>query len=133
MNARAALVGKPIERVEDFKLLRGEGSYVDDVHRDGMLHAAILRSSVAHGRINNVDVSAALALPGVHAAYTAADLGETVPRIPVRLFPHEGMDPFRQPVIADGKVRFVGEPIAIVIADTPAIAEDALELIENDE
>jgi carbon-monoxide dehydrogenase large subunit len=130
VSVRAALVGKPIERVEDFKLLRGEGSYVDDVHRDGMLHAAILRSSVAHGRINNVDVSAALALPGVHAAYTAADLGETVPRIPVRLFPHEGMDPFRQPVIADGKVRFVGEPIAIVIADTPAIAEDALELID---
>jgi carbon-monoxide dehydrogenase large subunit len=132
VNARASLVGKPIERVEDFKLLRGRGSYVDDVHREGMLHAAILRSSVAHGRIRSIDVNAALSLAGVHAVYTAADLGSAVPRIPVRLFPNEGMEPFRQPVIADSKVRFVGEPMAIVIAETPAIAEDALELIHVD-
>ncbi|ABD07809.1 Carbon-monoxide dehydrogenase [Rhodopseudomonas palustris HaA2] len=131
MNERVPLVGQPIERVEDPKLLRGLGSFVDDVHRDGMLHAAILRSSVAHGVIRRIDVTAARAMPGVHAVYTAEDIG-AVPRIPVRLFPNEAMEPFRQPVIADGKVRFVGEPMAIVIADTPALAEDALELIEAD-
>jgi carbon-monoxide dehydrogenase large subunit len=130
VNARTPLVGKPIERVEDLRLLRGRGSYADDVHREGMLHAAILRSSVAHGIIRRIDVSAARRLGGVHAVYTAEDIGQPVPRIPVRLFPNEGMEPFRQPVIADGKVRFVGEPIAIVVADTPALAEDALELIE---
>ena len=126
------LVGQPIERLEDLRLLRGRGSFVDDVHRDGMLHMAILRSSVAHGNIRSIDVSAARGLPGVHAVYTAEDIGRPVPRIPVRLFPNEGMEPFRQPVIADGKVRFVGEPIALVVADSPALAEDALELIEVD-
>lgn len=131
-NARAPLVGRPIERVEDLRLLRGRGNYVDDVHREGMLHAAILRSSVAHGTIRRIDVSAARGLDGVHAIYTAEDIGQPVPRIPVRLFPNDAMDPFRQPVIAEDKVRFVGEPIAIVIADTPALAEDALELIEVD-
>jgi len=132
VNATSPLVGKPIERVEDLKLLRGQGTYVDDVHRDGMLHAAILRSSVAHGHIRRVEVGEARALAGVHAVYAADDIGRPVPRIPVRLFPNQGMDPFRQPVIAEGKVRFVGEPIAIVIADTPAIAEDALELVQVD-
>jgi aerobic carbon-monoxide dehydrogenase large subunit len=126
------LVGQPIERLEDLRLLKGRGSFVDDVHRDGMLHMAILRSSVAHGNIRRIDISAARGLQGVHAVYTAEDIGRPVPRIPVRLFPNEGMDPFRQPVIADGKVRFVGEPIALVVADTPALAEDALELIEVD-
>jgi len=132
IDPRAPLVGQPIERIEDIRLLRGRGSFVDDVHREGMLHAAILRSSVAHGTIRDIDVSAARKLEGVHAVYTAEDIGRPVPRIPVRLFPNDGMDPFRQPVIAEGKVRFVGEPVAIVIADTPALAEDALELIEVD-
>lgn len=132
MSARIPLVGKPVERIEDRKLLLGRGSFADDIHRDGMLHAAILRSSVGHGLIRHIDVSAARALEGVHAVFSAEEIGRPVPRIPVRLFPNDGMDPFRQPVIADGKVRFVGEPIAIVIADTPAIAEDALELIEVD-
>jgi aerobic carbon-monoxide dehydrogenase large subunit len=132
IDPRAPLVGQPIERIEDIRLLRGRGSFVDDVHREGMLHAAILRSSVAHGTIRHIDVSAARKLEGVHAVYTAEDIGRPVPRIPVRLFPNDGMDPFRQPVIAEGKVRFVGEPVAIVIADTPALAEDALELIEVD-
>jgi carbon-monoxide dehydrogenase large subunit len=132
MSARQPLVGQPIERVEDFRLLRGKGRYVDDIHREGMLHAAILRSSVAHGIIRGIDVAAARALPGVHAVLTAEDIGLPVPLIPVRLFPNPDMEPFRQPVIATGKVRFVGEPMAIVIADSPALAEDALDLIEVD-
>jgi carbon-monoxide dehydrogenase large subunit len=132
MNDRGPFVGRPIQRVEDLRLLRGKGRYVDDIEREGQLHAAILRSSVAHGIIREIDVSSARKLPGVHAVITAADLGDVVPRIPVRLFPNEAMKPFHQPVMASDKVRFVGEPLALVVADTPAIAEDALELIVVD-
>lgn len=129
MSDHRPLVGQPIERIEDLRLLRGKGRFVDDIAREGMLHAAIYRSSVAHGVIRRIDVSRARILPGVHAVFTADDIGLPVPCIPVRLFPNPAMEPFRQPVIAYDKVRFVGEPIAIVIADTPAIAEDALDLI----
>lgn len=132
MNENGSFVGRPIQRVEDLRLLRGKGQYVDDIEREGQLHAAVLRSSVAHGIIREIDVSAARELHGVHAVITAAHFGDVVPRIPVRLFPNEAMKPFHQPVMASDKVRFVGEPIAMVIADTPAIAEDALELIEVD-
>jgi len=132
MNEHVPFVGRPIQRVEDLRLLRGKGRYVDDVERPGQLHAAVLRSSVAHGILRGIEASAARALPGVHAVITAADLGNIVPRIPVRLFPNEAMKPFHQPVIASDKVRFVGEPIALVVADTPAVAEDALELIAVD-
>ena len=130
MSDREPLVGRPIERIEDLRLLRGKGRFVDDVERKDVLHAAILRSSVAHGTIVRIDAEAARAMPGVHAVLTAQDFGSPVPHIPVRLFPHPDMEPFRQPVIAAGKVRFVGEPMALVIADSAAIAEDALELID---
>jgi aerobic carbon-monoxide dehydrogenase large subunit len=91
--------------VEDLRLLRGKGRYVDDIAREGMLHAAIFRSSMAHGVIRKIDVSDAKALPGVHAVLTAADIGPLVPLIPVRLFPNPDMELFRQPVIAYDKVR----------------------------
>ena len=131
MSVRTNLVGQPLQRIEDLRLLRGKGRYVDDIHREGMLHAAILRSSVAHGKLKGIDTSEAKTLPGVHIVITSEDLG-AVPHIPVRLFPNPDMEPFRQPVLADGKVRFVGEPIVLVIADSAAIAEDALELISVD-
>jgi aerobic carbon-monoxide dehydrogenase large subunit len=130
VSARVDLVGQPIERIEDLRLLRGKGRYVDDIERERLLHAAILRSSVAHGIIRSIDGSRARALAGVHAVLTAEDIGSPIPHLPVRLFPNPVMEPFRQPVIAYGKVRFVGEPMAVVVADSPAIAEDALELIE---
>jgi aerobic carbon-monoxide dehydrogenase large subunit len=129
MTAFNSFVGRPIERVEDLRLLRGRGQFVDDIERDGQLHAVMLRSSVAHGRIRSIDVSAARALPGVAAVITAADLGDRVPTIPLRLAPHASLTPFEQPVIAWDKVRYVGEPIAVVLAETPDIAEDALDLI----
>ena len=75
MSIRNSLIGSPIERLEDLRFLRGRGEYVDDVVRPGLLHAAILRSPVAHGRIRKIDTGAALALPGVHAVLTAADFG----------------------------------------------------------
>jgi carbon-monoxide dehydrogenase large subunit len=93
------------------------------------LHAAILRSSVAHGRIVAIDASAALRRPGVQAVITAADMGGSVPIVPMRLQPLPQFKPFEQPVIAHDKVRYVGEPVAVVLADSAAAAEDALEAI----
>jgi aerobic carbon-monoxide dehydrogenase large subunit len=132
MRTVNSLVGSPIERLEDLRFLRGRGQYVDDLARADMLHAAILRSSVAHGRIRSIDVSAARALAGVHSVITAKDIGNRVPRVPMRLQPLPDFEPFGQPVIAETKVRYVGEAIAVVLADTAGIAEDALGLIEVD-
>ena len=80
-------IGSPVERVEDLRFLRGRGEFVGDLRREGMLHAAILRSAVAHGRIRNIDVSRAKKVPGVHAVITAADLGDAIPLVPMRLQP----------------------------------------------
>ena len=126
------LVGSPVERVEDARLLRGQGQFVGDLARSDMLHAVLLRSAVPHGRIRSIDTAAALARPGVHAVITAREIGAPVPKIPMRLEPLADFKRFEQPVIADGKVRYVGEPIAVVVADTAAIAEDALEVITLD-
>src|SRR5437763_7384862 len=124
-----AYVGSPIERIEDLRFLRGHGRFVDDVYAFRPLHAAILRSSVAHGHIRSIDEGAVLARPGIHAVITAAEIGE-VPIIPMRQESLPAFKPYLQPVIARDKVRYVGEPIAVVIADEAALAEDALEAIE---
>jgi carbon-monoxide dehydrogenase large subunit len=124
-------VGSPIERLEDFRFLIGRGQYVDDLHSERMLHAVILRSSVAHGRVRAIDTVRARKMPGVHAVITAADIGE-VPTIPLRHDPTPAIRRFEQPVIANGKVRYVGEPIAVVIAESAALAEDALDAITVD-
>jgi carbon-monoxide dehydrogenase large subunit len=130
-RASNLFVGSPIERLEDLRFLTGRGQYIDDLAAEGMLHAAILRSSVAHGRIRSIDTKAALARPGVHAVITAADIGK-VPTIPLRHDPTPAIRRFEQPVIANGKVRYVGEPIAVVLADSAARAEDALEAVVVD-
>ena len=96
---------------------------------EGLLYAVILRSSVAHGRIVSIDASAALKIPGVHAVITAKDMPGGPPIVPMRLQPLPEFKPFEQPVIAHDKVRYVGEPIAVVLADSVAIGEDALEAI----
>ena len=83
MRTANSLIGNPIERIEDLRFLRGRGVYVDDVAAESVLHAAILRSSVAHGRIRAIDTRAALARPGVRAVITAADIG-AVPTITLR-------------------------------------------------
>jgi aerobic carbon-monoxide dehydrogenase large subunit len=130
-RAANALVGSPIERVEDLRFLRGKGEYVDDVTRPGLLHAVILRSAFAHGRIVAIDARAALARPGVYAVITAADIG-SVPTIPLRQEQLEAFKPFEQPVIATGRVRYVGEPMAVVVAESAALAEDACEAVAID-
>jgi aerobic carbon-monoxide dehydrogenase large subunit len=131
MNITAAsLIGQPIDRAEDRRFLTGSGRFVDDLERDGMLHAVILRSAVAHGRIVRIDASRALARTGVHAVITAGEIGATIPVIPLRLANLPEFAPYFQPVIAKDKVRFVGEPIAVVVAESQALAEDALEAID---
>src|SRR5882672_2269444 len=109
-----AFVGSPVERLEDPRFLRGRGQYVDDLVRDNLLHAVILRSSVAHGRIRSIDI------------------GAVIPRIPLRQESSPAFKPFEQPVIAHDKVRYVGEPVAVVLADSAAAAEDALDAIVLD-
>ena len=132
MRTVNSFIGSPIERLEDLRFLRGRGEYVDDLVRPGMLHAAILRSAVAHGRIRSIDVARAMTLPGVHSVITAADLGVPVPQVPMRLQPLPEFAPFAQPVIAHDKVRYVGEALAVVLAESAALAEDALEAIDVD-
>jgi aerobic carbon-monoxide dehydrogenase large subunit len=125
-------VGSAVERREDLRFVRGRGQYVDDLRPDGLLHAVILRSSVAHGRIRSVDAVAALKIAGVHAVITARDMLGGPPRIAMRLQPLPEFKPFEQSVIADTKVRYVGEPIALVLATSVAVGEDALDRIVVD-
>jgi carbon-monoxide dehydrogenase large subunit len=125
-RATNALIGSPIERIEDFRFLTGRGQYVDDLSFAQMLHAVIMRSPLAHGRIRSIDKSAALACPGVHAVITAADIGAPIPAIPLRQDSAPALRAFEQPVIAHDKVRYVGEPLAVILAETQAAAEDAL-------
>jgi aerobic carbon-monoxide dehydrogenase large subunit len=121
-------IGAPIKRVEDFRFLRGHGEYVADLAHAEILHAAILRSPVAHARIRAIDLKPALTIAGVHAVITATEIG-TVPKIPLRLQPSSATEPFCQPVIAPDRVRYVGEPIAVVLAVSAARAEDGVEAI----
>jgi aerobic carbon-monoxide dehydrogenase large subunit len=125
-------VGRSVRRVEDARLLRGAGRFVDDVDRPGQLWMRVVRSPSAHADLRGVETAAAGELPGVRAVVTAADF-DSVPRIPVRLGPFDQpLDDFLQPVLADGRVRYVGEPIAVVVADDPYVAEDAAELVACD-
>jgi len=134
--AAGPYIGRSVQRVEDLRLLRGLGRYADDVMLPGMLHAAMLRSSVAHDRLRGIDATAARAMPGVHAVITATEIaggpGKAVPTVPLRLQPLPCMEPYRQPVIVQDRIRHVGEVLAIVVADTLALAEDAMEAIELD-
>jgi len=123
-------IGSPMERREDLRFLRGRGQYVDDLAPQNLLYAVILRSAVAHGRIVSIDTSAALKIAGVRAVITAKDMPSGPPIIPMRLQPLPEFKPFEQPVIAHDKVRYVGEPIAVVLATSVAIGEDALETID---
>ncbi len=122
--------GEAITRNEDQRLLVGQALFVDDVELPGLLHAAVLRSQVAHARIVNIDVSAALKRAGVIAAYTAADLGAYWQPGPLLVPPPPiagiTFNQRTQVPLAKDKVRHVGEPLAIVIAETRYIAEDAL-------
>jgi aerobic carbon-monoxide dehydrogenase large subunit len=131
VKAIGGAIGQPIERVEDERLLQGQGQYAGDLQRDSMLHAAIFRSPVPHGLIRKIDFQKAKAMPGVSAVFTAADI-TPMRRIPLRQDAVDSVEPYFQPVIAHEKVRYVGEPLAVVVADTPAHAQDASETIVLD-
>ena len=129
----AAMLGSPIKRREDPRLITGQATYVDDIKIPGMLHMAVLRSPYGHARITSIDTSAARQHPGVVAVYTAEDLKGVVGNIAIAV-PlgkiAEGMG--NRGALADGKVRFYGDPVAVVIADDRYTARDARDLIEVD-
>ncbi len=123
-------IGQSVRRFEDPRLLTGQSSYVDDMKLPGLLHAVVLRSIHAHANIRSIDVSAAGQLPGVVAVFTAADIQDLAVEIPTRT--NTGADEFnppRHPVLASDKVCYVGQAVAVVIAEDPYTAADALEQI----
>lgn len=121
-----SVVGRAVERTEDSRLVRGQGEFVADVMRPGQVHARLVRSRVPHARIVNVDLEAARAVPGVLAAVSAQDAPElTDLRIPVRLHPPPDAVTAAQPPLAGEYVRYVGEPVAVVVAEDPRVAEQA--------
>ena len=123
------VVGRSLWRKEDRRLLTGGSCFVDDFERPGALHAAILRSPHAHARIVAIDASAALEDERVVDVVTSDDLPHPLPRIPMRMFRIDGMERLLQSPLAEDLVRYSGEPVAVVLADSRYAAEDALELI----
>ena len=125
-------IGAPIRRKEDRRFLTGRGQFVDDVKLPNALHAAIVRSPHAHARIVSVDTSAAREMPGVFDVLTFEDIAAAVvPRpIPVRLRAYSDLLKFLQYPLAHGKVHYVGDPVAVVLADSRYLAEDAADVVD---
>jgi aerobic carbon-monoxide dehydrogenase large subunit len=128
----ASSVGRAVLRKEDPELLRGGARFVDDLHGADALEAAVLRSPHAHARIGRIDATAARAMAGVIDVLTAVDLPGGGPLIPMRMYGRPGMERFLQRPLAAEKARYVGEPIALVVATSRYVAEDALERIAVD-
>jgi carbon-monoxide dehydrogenase large subunit len=129
----AAMLGTSIKRREDPRLITGQATYVDDIKLLGMLHMAVLRSPYGHARINSINTQPALDHPGVVAVYTAADLKGKVANIAVAVpLGHIANGMGTRGPLAEGKVRFYGDPVAVVIADNPYTARDAIDMIEVD-
>ena len=125
-------IGKPMKRVEDPRFIQGKGKYVANLQIPGMLHAAIVRSPHAHAKINSIDTSAALAMPGVVGVYTGADLAaDGVGGLPCGFNP-PGIKTAPHPVLAIGKVRHVGDGVAVVIAENRYAAQDAADAVQVD-
>jgi CO/xanthine dehydrogenase Mo-binding subunit len=124
-----AVIGRSVKRLEDRPLLLGQGRFAADISFPGQWHMRVVRSAVAHGKILSIDAAAAHALPGCHAVWTAADVAH-LPPIGFRLTGLVELEPYRQFVLAKGVVRYVGEPVAVVFASDPYVAEDAAELVE---
>ena len=126
-------VGQSVRRFEDHRLLTGQGSYVDDMKLPGLLNAVVLRSLHAHANIRSIDVSAANRVPGVVAVFTAADIQDLAVEIPTRT--NTGADEFnptRHPLLASDKVCYVGQAVAVLIAEDIYTAADALDQIVVD-
>ena len=128
MTGDGPFVGRSVLRLEDRPLVMGQGRFAADVSFAHQLHMRLVRSTHAHGRIVAIDIARARAAPGVIALWTAADVTD-IPPIDFRLTRIEGLEPYRQPILAKDHVRYVGEPLAVVFATDPYGAEDAGELV----
>src|SRR5262245_47381097 len=128
------LIGSRIPRIEDEPLLRGQGRFIDDMTVPGLLHAAFVRSPHAHASIRRVNKDAALALPGVRAVLTLDDLAPALAQRRMMRHSNSGtpLDRMWSFALANGEVSYVGETVAIVIADSRYLAEDAAALVEVD-
>jgi CO/xanthine dehydrogenase Mo-binding subunit len=122
------VVGQPVTRLEDAPLVRGRGLFAADVCFPRQLHMRVVRAQVAHGRILGIDTTAARALPGFVAAWTHDDVRD-IPPIPFRATKVGGLEPYCQPILARDRVRYVGEPVAVVFAEDAYVAEDAADLV----
>ncbi|MDG6902350.1 MAG: xanthine dehydrogenase family protein molybdopterin-binding subunit, partial [Nitrososphaerota archaeon] len=129
LKRQQSLIGQPLKRVEDPRLLTGGGKFTDDLVFPHMLYAYFVRSVYAHARIVSVNASAATAHPGVKLVITGKDLGQDVGEMP-GLAPWQHGKPTHRPVLAVDTVNFVGEPLGVVVADDPLAAEDAAEIVE---
>jgi CO/xanthine dehydrogenase Mo-binding subunit len=123
-------IGRSVARLEDPPLVTGRGCYAGDISFPHQLHMRIVRANIAHGRIRSIDARPAAAVPGVRAVWTAADID--VGPIDFREGRIEKLEPFRQPVLARERVRYVGEPLAAVFAEDPYVAEDAADQVVAD-
>ena len=121
-------LGKGVRRIEDPPLLKGMGRFAADISFDGQLHMRVARSPVACGRLLGIETEDAAALPGVAAVWTGRDVAE-IPPIDFRQVRLPGLALYRQPILAQDRVRYVGEPLAVVFAEDPYLAEDAADLI----
>ncbi len=128
MTAPVKFVGRSVPRLEDRPLLTGQGRFAADISFPGQWTMRVVRSAIAHGKIKSIDATSALAVPGVHAVWTAADVAH-IPPIPFRLTGLKTLEPYRQPVLAKEIVRYVGEPVAVVFAENAYLAEDAADLV----
>jgi len=126
-------MGGGIPRKEDPNLLVGKANWTDNIKMPGMLHAAMLRSPIAHGKVSNIDVSAALEQPGVAAVYTGADLADLWPGgvVCAAQVVEDQKNPFHPPIVTD-EVKYLGDVVAVVVASDRYTAKDALEFIEVD-
>ncbi len=129
MAQKPKFIGRSVPRLEDRPLLTGKGRFAADISFPGQWTMRVVRSSVGHGRIKVIDTTAALAMPGVHAVWTFADVAH-IPPIGFRLTGLKSLEPYRQRVLANDIVRYVGEPVAVVFADGQYAAEDAAEAVE---
>ncbi|MFF0146928.1 carbon-monoxide dehydrogenase large subunit [Amycolatopsis sulphurea] len=123
---RGRWIGAPVRRREDPRLVTGRGRFLDDIHLPGLLHAGFVRATVAHGRLREIDLTAVREVEGVVAAYSADDL-ELGDIVALLERPPEEFTPTTMPILARDKVRFVGEPVAIVVAKDPYAVEDGIE------
>ena len=134
-KAEDVAIGRPVRRSEDPALVQGQGRYTDDLSVAGQLYAVVVRSPHAHGTLNGIDTADARAMPGVRAIYTGADLAGYAPLkspLPVKGRDGQGLHGNGRPAFPTDKVLFVGDPVALVVADTEREARDAAEAVVLD-